>query len=229
MLTTRIFRTAWLATIGVSVIGSSEGSAVQLGQRPANEYVQRMDRPERVEGLMVDEVVEALGLEPGDVVADIGSGSGIFSVAMARKIGPDGTLYSVDIDQDMLDFVADRAEQEGVTNVRTTLGEYGDPMLPVENVDVAFFHRTLHMIERRQAYLNATAEYLAPDGQIVIVERGPEAVQNWMWLDRSHVDSWMAALSFYPAREFEGFGNRWFVVYQRPYGDSMLPGAGGGE
>src|SRR5262249_14075631 len=154
---------------------------------------------------------------------DIGSGSGVFSIPMAKAIGPNGTLYAVDIDQAMLDHVAGRAKEHGVTNVRTVLGEYDDPKLPVKNVDVAFFHRVLHMIEHRQAYLNATAPYLKPDGRIVIIDKNPEqSPESWMWLKQSDVDTWMAALSFYPAETFSVFSDRYFVSYQRPYGNSVL-------
>lgn len=208
----------WIACISVlclSGVGFSEASA-QLGQRPADEYIARMDRPERVANLHVDEVVERLQLSPGDIVADIGSGSGAFSIPMARAIGPTGVLYPVDIDQEMLNFVAERAAGEGLRNVRTVLGEYDDPKLPANDVDVVFLHRTLHMIEHRQAYLNAAARYLKPDGRIAIIEAEQEDVRNWMWLRRSDVDSWMAAISFYPAERFGVFDNRWFVVYQRP-------------
>ncbi len=214
----------WITCVSVLCllgVGFSEASA-QLGQRPADEYVERMDRPERVARLHIDEVIERLRLGPGDIVADIGSGSGAFSVPMARAIGPTGVLYAVDIDQEMLDFVAQRAETAGLRNVRTVLGEYDDPKLPVNNVDVVFLHRTLHMIEHRQAYLNAAAKYLKPDGRIAIIEAGPEDARNWMWLRRSDVDTWLAAISFYPAERFGVFDNRWFVVYQRPYGDSVL-------
>ena len=128
----------WCALVLCSLgIGFAEASA-QLGQRPADEYVARMDRPERVANLHVDEVIERLRLGPGDIVADIGSGSGAFSVPMARAIGPTGVLYAVDIDQEMLDFVANRAQGDGVRNVRTVLGEYDDPKLPVNDVDVVF-------------------------------------------------------------------------------------------
>ena len=212
----------WCALVLCSLgIGFAEASA-QLGQRPADEYVARMDRPERVANLHVDEVIERLRLGPGDIVADIGSGSGAFSVPMARAIGPTGVLYAVDIDQEMLDFVANRAQGDGVRNVRTVLGEYDDPKLPVNDVDVVFLHRTLHMIEHRQAYLNAATKYLKSDGRVVIIEAGPEDARNWMWLRRSDVDTWMAAISFYPAERFGVFDNRWFVVYQRPYGNSVL-------
>lgn len=216
--------TACLATLCLSIVGTAEVSAFQLGQLPADEYIDQMDGIRRVEGLMVDDIIAALELKPGDVIADMGSGSGIFTVAMARAVGPTGTVYAVDIDQEMLDFVVDRARSQGLTNVIPVMGEYDDPMLPAEDVDFAFYHRTLHMIEHRQAHLNATAKYMAPDGRIVVVEQGRETTRDWMWLEREHVDQWLAAISFYPARVVEGIERRWFVIYQRPYGDHMLPG-----
>jgi ubiquinone/menaquinone biosynthesis C-methylase UbiE len=196
-------------------------SFAQLAQRPAEDYIKSMDRPDR--DLKVDEVIARLKLKPGDIVADVGSGSGSFSVPMAKAIAPNGILYAVDIDQKMLDFVAERAKKDGVTNLRTVLGEYDDPKLPVKTVDVAFFHRVLHMIEHRQAYVNATAKYLKPDGRIVVIDKNPEdSPDSWMWLRQSDVDTWMAALSFYPAEKFAVFDDRYFVSYQRPYGNSVL-------
>ncbi len=216
------FQILWLAFLCLFAIGLTDASAFQLQQRPAKDYIERMDRPGRVAGLKIDEVIEKLQLKPGDIVADVGSGSGAFSIPMARAIGPNGTLYAVDIDQDMIDFVGDRAKKAGLENVRTVLGEYADPKLPVRNLDVAFFHRVLHMIELRQAYVNAVAKYLKPDGRIVIIEKEPEESSNWMWLRRSDVDSWMAAIGFYPAERFGVFDDKWFVSYQRPYGNSVL-------
>lgn len=193
----------------------------QLAQRPADEYIAAMDKPDRV--LKVNEVIEKLRLKPGDIVADIGSGSGTFSIPMAKAIAPNGILYAVDIDQKMLDYVAARAAKEGVTNLRTVLGEYDDPKLPVKTADLAFFHRVLHMIEHRQAYVDATANYLKPDGRIVVIDKNREdSPDSWMWLNQSDVDTWMAAISFYPAEKFAVFDDRYFVSYQRPYGKSVL-------
>jgi ubiquinone/menaquinone biosynthesis C-methylase UbiE len=221
----RVFAKLGLCMLSSFAVGAA-GASAQLGQLPADEYIDQMDGIRRVEQLRVDEVVGALDLKPGDVVADIGSGSGIFTVALARAVGPTGRVYAVDIDQEMIDFVLERARQEGLTNVEGVFAEYDDPKLPVTDVDFAFYHRTLHMIEHRQAHLNATAKYLAPDGRVVVVEQGRETTRIWMWLEREHVDQWLAAISFYPAKVVEGFDPRWFVIYQRPYGDSMLPGAG---
>jgi ubiquinone/menaquinone biosynthesis C-methylase UbiE len=141
---------------------------------------------------------------------------------MAKAIAPNGILYAVDIDQKMLDFVAKKAKEAGLTNVVPVLGEYDDAKLPVKNVDVAFFHRVLHMIEHRQLYLNNLEKYLKPDGRIVIIDKNPEDSDNWMWLKQSDVDTWMAALSFYPIAHYGVFDDRYFVVYQRPYGNSVL-------
>ena len=180
-----------------------------------------MDDPHRV--LKVDEVIAKLGLKPGDIVADIGSGSGSFSIPMAKAIAPGGVLYAVDIDQAMLDHVAGVAKAAGVDNLRTILGEYDDPKLPIKDVDVAFFHRVLHMIEHRQVYLNATAKYLKPDGRIVVIDKNRDkSPDSWMWLNQSDVDTWMAAIGFYPAEQFPVFDDRYFVAYQRPYGKSVL-------
>ena len=201
--------------------GLSTAFAFQLAQSPAEKYIAAMDNPHRV--LKVDEVIAKLGLKPGDIVADIGSGSGAFSIPMAKAIAPNGILYAVDIDQAMLDHVAARAKEAGISNLRTVLGEYDDPKLPVKNVDVAFFHRVLHMIEHRQIYLNATAKYLKPDGRVVVIDKNKEqSPDSWMWLNQSDVDTWMAAIGFYPAQQFPIFDDRYFVVYQRPYGNSVL-------
>ena len=207
--------TAW-------AFGAANGFA-QLEQAPADKYIEIMNRLERGIEAKIPAVIEKLRLKPGDIVADIGSGSGTFSVPMAKAIAPNGILYAVDIDPKMLDYVAERAKKEGVTNLRTVLGVSDDPKLPVKDVDVAFFHRVLHMIEHRQIYLNETAKYLKPDGRIVIIDKNPEqSPDSWMWLKQSDVDTWMAAIAFYPAETFHVFEDRYFVSYQRPYGNSVL-------
>ncbi|OFV96894.1 MAG: hypothetical protein A3H28_10995 [Acidobacteria bacterium RIFCSPLOWO2_02_FULL_61_28] len=217
----RKLRILFYASVWLLGIGLADASAFQLQQRPAEDYIKLMDRPDRV--VKVDEVIAKLQLKPGDIVADVGSGSGTFSIPMAKAIAPNGILYAVDIDQKMLDYVAERAKKEGVTNLRTVLGEYDDPKMPVKDVDVAFFHRTLHMIEHRQTYVTSTAKYLKPDGRIVVIDRNRvDSGESWMWLEQSDVDTWMAAISFYPAEKFSVFDDRYFVSYQRPYGKSVL-------
>src|ERR1041385_7919119 len=131
-------RTLCFLTAAMAATFLTAAFAFQLAQQPAEKYIAAMDRPDRV--LKIDEVIARLALKPGDIVADVGSGSGVYSIPMAKAIGPKGTLYAVDIDQAMLDHVAGRAKKEGVSNLRTVLGEYDDPKLPAKDVDIAFFH-----------------------------------------------------------------------------------------
>jgi ubiquinone/menaquinone biosynthesis C-methylase UbiE len=214
-------RSLWICCAGY-LFAAGNGFA-QLAQSPAEKYIDAMNRLERGIEDKIPAVIEKLRLKPGDIVADIGSGSGTFSIPMAKAIAPNGILYAVDIDPKMLEYVAERGKKEGVTNLRTVLGVNDDPRLPVKDLDVAFFHRVLHMIEHRQLYLNDTAPYLKPDGRIVIIDKNPEqSPNNWMWLKESDVDTWMSAIAFYPAEKFDVFEDRYFVSYQRPYGNSVL-------
>jgi ubiquinone/menaquinone biosynthesis C-methylase UbiE len=212
------------ATFGLVVLfgfGLSYASA-QLDQLPAKEYVDRMGSDKRLPTLKVDEVIAKLGLKPGDIVADVGSGSGAYSIPFAKAVAPNGIVYAVDIDQEMLNYVADQAKKAGVTNLRTVLGEYNDPKLPVHDVDVAFFQQVLHMIINRQTYLDTVVNYLKPDGRVVVIDKNPEQSPNsWMWLKQSDVDTWMAAISFYPAQQINLFTDRYFAVYRRPEGKSV--------
>ena len=204
--------------------GLTDASAFQLGPQPAEKRIKSMERPERISELKPDQVIARLKLKPGDIVADIGAGAGGFAIPMARAIAPNGTLYAVEVEQDFLDFINERARKEDVGNIRTVLGEFNDPKLPVKDVDVAFFHRVLHHIERRAAYLDTLARYLKPTGRIAVIDKGPEDVDegDWMWLKREDVDSWMAAIGFYPIGKYVVYTDKWFVVYQRPFAGSEL-------
>ncbi len=204
----------------ICLFGFDLGTAsAQLDQKPAKVYLSRMEKPSRVATLKVNGVIAKLGLKPGEIVADIGSGAGAFSIPFAKAVAPNGVVYAVDIDKGMLNYVAEQAKKEGVTNLRTVLGVYNDPKLPVHDLDVAFFHRVLHMIQNRQLYLDNLAPYLKPDGRIVIIEKNPEQeMHSWMWLKESDVNTWMAAIAFYPAQQFNLYPDSYFVVYQRPDG-----------
>ena len=118
-----------------------------------------LDRPSRIEGLKIDEVLPLLQLKPGDVVVDIGSGSGAFSIPLARAVAPGGKLIAEDINPGLLSHVELRARESRVTNLQTVRGEANDPKLP-ELVDLAFFHDVLHHVENRGVFLKSLAKYI---------------------------------------------------------------------
>jgi ubiquinone/menaquinone biosynthesis C-methylase UbiE len=154
----------------VPVVFGPVGLDAQLAGRPAEEWIRTLDGATRVASLRVDEVVAAVKLRPGQTVADIGAGSGVFTVPLARAVGPGGRAYAVEIDAGFFPAIEKRAADAGVKNVQTVLGAFTDPKLPVKAVDVAFFHDVLHHIDGRAAYLKTLAGYLAPGGRIVVVD-----------------------------------------------------------
>jgi cyclopropane fatty-acyl-phospholipid synthase-like methyltransferase len=115
-----------------------------------------------------DRVVEALALEPGARVADLGSGGGYFTFRLARAV-PAGRVYAVDVDAGLNAYVAERAREEGLGNVQVVLAEYADPKLP-EPVDLVFTSNTYHHLEDRTRYFANAKQYLRPQGRVAILE-----------------------------------------------------------
>ena len=189
--------------------------AVQLGSKPAKEWIESMERPERLAKLKTDEVMSRLELKPGDLVADIGAGSGVFSWPLAQAVAPGGTLYAVEVDQGFLDFIREGARQRGADNVVPVLGEFADPKLPVRNLDLAFFHNVLHHIEGRQAYLETLSGYMKTNARIVIIDliEGHKEPEMKMSLDQ--VKEWMSAVGFEMTAEYSVFEDRFFTVFSR--------------
>ena len=192
-------------------------SGPQLGSRPADEWIARLERPERVAGLRVPEIIAKLGLKSGDVVADIGAGAGVFSWPLARAVAP-ATVYAVEVDQRFIDHLQQRAAAQQLTNVRTVLGKFEDPLLP-EKVDLAFFHDVLHHIEKREPYLQKVASYLKPSGRIAVVELDatkPDAShrdQPELQVTKEELDKWMKSAGLRRLEEISMFEDKWFVIY----------------
>jgi len=213
-------RALFLITL-LALVGPIDASA-QLGSRETKEWIQNLDRPERIAGLKIDEVLAVLKLKPGDNVADIGSGTGAFSLPFAKAVAPSGKVYAVDIDPGLLDYIAQKAKKENVANIQTVKGEFSDPKLPNHDVDLAFFHDVLHHIQNRQAYLKALGTYIKPTGRIALIEmnrddpKTPHRNSPEMLLSKDEVKNWMAAAGFYPGEEYDVYGNpKWFIIYVR--------------
>ncbi|MBI4484873.1 MAG: methyltransferase domain-containing protein [Acidobacteria bacterium] len=191
----------------------------QLGGRPAEEWVKTLDSPTRIAGLKVDETVERLKLKPGDVVADIGAGSGIFEGSLAKAVAPGGKVFAVDIDQGLLDAIEKRTQEFKLTNVQTVLGKFTDPSLPTHEVDLAFINDTLHHIENRAEYLKNLAGYMKPSGRIAVIDyipgKGGHPDQPELQVSKEQAAAWMAAVGMKPVEEIDLFDTKWFVVYAK--------------
>jgi ubiquinone/menaquinone biosynthesis C-methylase UbiE len=129
-----------------------------------------LERPERDEEENPKKLIELLALKEGEVVADIGAGSGYYTFRMAKLVGPKGKILAVDIQDEMLRIIKAKAERDGVENVEPVLGAEADPKLKPESVDtillVDVYHEFSHPYEMTEKMVQA----LKPGGRIVFVE-----------------------------------------------------------
>ena len=194
-------------------------AARQLGSRPAEEWIKTLDGPARVAGMKIDEVVAALKLQPGQTVADIGAGSGLLEVPLARAVGPRGRVYAVEIDAGFFPEIRKRAEAAQVTNVETVLGKFTDPALPVKAIDVAIFHDVIHHVENRAAYLETLAKYLAPSGRIAVIDYeggvGPHRGQPELEVTRQQLAAWMKDAGLAQVDDVRLFTDKYFLVFAK--------------
>jgi len=191
----------------------------QLASRPAEEWSKTLDQPTRVDSLKIPEIVARLGLKPGQIVADLGAGTCLFCVPMARAVVPRGTVYAVEIDKGYFATIEGRAKEGNVTNVKTVLGEFKDPKLPSKDVDVAFMHDVLHHVEDRAGYLKNAVAYVKPGGRFVIIDykgdQGPHKDQANLIVSEAQVNGWMKAAGFGKVERVDLFPDKYFLIFSR--------------
>ncbi len=138
-------------------------------------WVKAWEDPSRDAWQQPEAVVQRLAVKPGQVVADIGAGSGYFSRRFATAVGPAGKVLAVDIEPGLLEYVRDRAEREGQANLLTVLASETDPRLAPGSVDMIFVCNTIHHFDDRPAYIQKMRQALRPGGRVVVVDYFPEA------------------------------------------------------
>lgn len=129
-----------------------------------------LERSEREEEENPERAIRALDLRQGMVVADVGAGSGYFTLRMAKLVGPGGKVYASDIQQQMLDLLKERMRSEKISNVELVRGTLTDPKLPPGNLDLILMVDVYHEFSEPQAMLRKMKEALAPDGRLVLIE-----------------------------------------------------------
>ena len=129
-----------------------------------------LDRRTRERQERTDLLVENLQLEPGNNVADIGAGSGYFSLLMARQVGPTGSVYAVDIQPEMLAIIESKSAGAGLKNIQRILASEDNPNLNPESIDLALFVDAYHEFKWPREVMSAIHTALVPDGKIVLIE-----------------------------------------------------------
>jgi SAM-dependent methyltransferase len=134
----------------------------------AEKWARAFDDPARDRWQKPHEVINALRLAPDAAVADIGAGTGYFAVRLAHMT-PKGRVFAVDIEPDMVRYLAERAKREKLPNVEAVLGKPDDPLLPGK-VDRVLMVDTYHHIDEREKYFRKLIGYLKPGGEVAIVD-----------------------------------------------------------
>lgn len=142
---------------GVTVLNSTEA------------VVQDCEKPGRAAWQKPEKVVESLMIKPGSCIADIGSGSGYFSVLFAKASGAHGRVYAVDNDREMVAYLEKRIAKEGYSTIRPVLSKPDDPLLPKAAVDLIFICNTYMFIDNREQYLMRLKDGLKKNGRLAIV------------------------------------------------------------
>lgn len=143
--------------------------------RPLADRIRSQERPERDHYLKPDEVIEALNLKNGEVVADIGAGTGYFTRRFARAVAPNGKVYAVDIAADVIDYQKQRAKQENLNNIAFIVSQPADPLLPADSLDLAFFCDVIHHLENRVGYYKTLIKDIKPSGHMAIIDYRPDS------------------------------------------------------
>jgi ubiquinone/menaquinone biosynthesis C-methylase UbiE len=133
-------------------------------------YIGALEDPQRDAYQKPHEVVHALGLKPGDIIADIGAGSGYFTFHLARHVGEKGKVYAVDVSPEMILRVNRRSREFKMNNVVSVLADSDDPLLPDQSVNRFFICDVWHHIENQTKYLSLMKKMLKPGGEIVMID-----------------------------------------------------------
>lgn len=129
-----------------------------------------LEGPDRDAWQKPEQIMDAVGIADGAVVADLGAGGGWFTIRLARRVGPNGIVYAEDVQPEMIQSIQRRVEREGLKNVRTVHGTVTDPRLPARALDAVLMVDIFNELERPVDLLKNVARSLKPRGRLGIVE-----------------------------------------------------------
>lgn len=179
-----------------------------------------LEAPDRDEWQKPHQILDALGVAEASVVADVGAGSGWFTVRLARRVGPNGLVYAQDVQPEMLAAISRRVQREGLANVRTRLGRGSDPYLPADSFDAILIVDVVHEIEDRVSLFANLSRALKPGGSIGVVDfrpgdsgPGPDASER-MAPEAVEAEALKAGLVLKRRETFLPF--QYFLIFGRP-------------
>lgn len=189
-----------------------------------NEWIERFEVETREVFSSRVEVVESLKLQPGDRIADIGTGTGLYVQPFAKAVGEEGWVYAIDIAPKFVERIRTIAEVKGLKNVTPVLGSGDDIRLPPGTIDAGFICDVYHHFEYPDSTLTSIFRAIKPGGQLVVIdfERIPGVSREWIL---GHVRAGKSdfrkeiegvGFEFVEEVKIEGFEENYFLRFRRP-------------
>ena len=184
-------------------------------------FIDRFERESREIFVQRLRIADAVALRPGDRVADVGCGTGLFEPLFSLAVGPAGRVIAVDLAPLFLDHVRERAREEALWNVTTHLCDDRSTRLPATSVDVVFLCDTYHHFEHPQETLASIHAALVPGGRLVVIDFhkiagvSSEFVMGHVRADEATVRGEIKAAGFEPVRREEFLKENWFTEFRR--------------
>ncbi len=176
-----------LGKISAQTPGQTPASNAQQAERPTSRPyagdLSIFEYPDRDKKLHVDRVMDLLGLAPGKVVADIGAGSGWFTVRAAARVAPSGAVYAEDINPQAIEYITERATREKLENVRPVLGTVDDTKLPPLSIDAVLILKTYHEFAHPIPLMEKVKLSLRPGAKIGIIDRNGDGTDHGIMPD----------------------------------------------
>jgi ubiquinone/menaquinone biosynthesis C-methylase UbiE len=180
----------------------------------AERWAHVFDDPARDAWQKPHQVIQALALAPDAVVADIGAGTGYFAARLANML-PKGRIYAVDIESDMVRYLRERAQREGLANMIAVAGAAEDPRLP-ERADLILLVDVYHHIDNRPAYFRRLRDVLASGGRIAVIDfrmDSPEGPPRHARIPPARVEAEMKAAGYMRMRQHDFLPRQYFLVF----------------
>ena len=181
-----------------------------------------LERPTREREERTDLLINSLPLEPDSVIADIGAGTGYFTFPMAERV-PEGKVLAVDIQQEMLDIIESRTNNDGPGDIETVLGDIDDPNLPANAVDLILMVDAYHEFSHPHEMGKAMVEALKPGGVIVLIEYRAEdpfvPIKTLHKMSEDQAIAEMEAIGLVHQRTEDFLPQQHFMVFEKPVAD----------
>jgi len=200
------------ASLCVSSVAQAPAPAHRPTSTPYTGDESIFDSPGRADRLQIDRVMDILGIVTGKSVADIGAGSGFFTVLAARRVGEKGRVYAEDINPKAIQYIDARLKKEDLHNVRTVLGKADDPLLPAP-VDAVLVLKTYHEIAEPIVLFRNLRNSLAKEAKVGVIDRNGSGTDHGVGRDVVVREMKEAGYGLVQQEDFVKDGMDYFLVF----------------